>query len=267
MRIVKEPIDVNLFAEEAQQRAPRCNVVWWSPNINDYVPDDWEEYKNKPLYLNEPLVHTLKNPDSPQYSSIHMSLLKDLYRAHFNEEPPKGGGVSHKLIKSDRPIEYWQWDIFEQIQWKASRGVHPNEVKEDMQMLHVRRMDGEDIFNGGWNKREMQKAWKTVRYKVLEAYQGKCVLCHRSSREHEVMLHVDHIIPKTRNPHLALCFDNLQILCEECNEGKSNKFNTDWRPMVSNEIKIYDYLDYKPRVPSYTRETRERDILTTFGRG
>ena len=70
------------------------------------------------------------------------------------------------------------------------------------------------------------------------------------------MLHVDHIIPKTRNPHLALCFDNLQILCEECNEGKSNKFNTDWRPMVSNEIKIYDYLDYQPRLPR-TFPTRE----------
>jgi len=247
MRIIQDLNDVNLFAEETRQEAPRCNVVWWSPEIDAYVPNDWKDYTNKLLYLNEPLLHSLKNPDSPQYSAIHMGLLKDLYRAHFSEEPTKG--FTHKLIKCERPITYWQWDIFEQIRWKSSLGVHPGTVLEDMQMLHARYMDREDIFDG-WNKPKTQKEWKTVRYKVLEAYQGRCVLCHRTPHQHEVVLHVDHIIPKSHNPRIALCFDNLQILCNDCNEGKSNKFNTDWRPMVGNTLKIYEYLDYQPRVPN-----------------
>jgi 5-methylcytosine-specific restriction endonuclease McrA len=42
-------------------------------------------------------------------------------------------------------------------------------------------------------------------------------------------MHVDHIKPKSRYPHLALKFDNLQVLCETCNIEKSNIDETDYR--------------------------------------
>jgi 5-methylcytosine-specific restriction endonuclease McrA len=41
---------------------------------------------------------------------------------------------------------------------------------------------------------------------------------------------VDHIKPRSTHPKLALAFDNLQLLCEDCNIGKSNKCDIDWRP-------------------------------------
>jgi 5-methylcytosine-specific restriction endonuclease McrA len=41
--------------------------------------------------------------------------------------------------------------------------------------------------------------------------------------------HVDHIKPRKTHPHLALDFDNLQILCEDDNHGKANWDSTDWR--------------------------------------
>jgi 5-methylcytosine-specific restriction endonuclease McrA len=42
-------------------------------------------------------------------------------------------------------------------------------------------------------------------------------------------MHIDHIKPKSKFPDLALTEENLQILCRDCNLGKSNRFNTDFR--------------------------------------
>ncbi|WP_207819329.1 HNH endonuclease signature motif containing protein [Parashewanella curva] len=39
-------------------------------------------------------------------------------------------------------------------------------------------------------------------------------------------LHVGHIKPRSRYPELALELSNLQILCSECNIGKSNRSET-----------------------------------------
>jgi len=71
-------------------------------------------------------------------------------------------------------------------------------------------------------------AWKTIRYKALEINGGACQCCGRT-RKHGVILHVDHIKPRSLHPELELRIDNLQVLCEDCNLGKSNKFSTDWR--------------------------------------
>lgn len=70
--------------------------------------------------------------------------------------------------------------------------------------------------------------WRALRYKALELNGGACQCCGRT-RKHGVVLHVDHIKPRSLYPELQLALDNLQILCEDCNLGKSNKFATDWR--------------------------------------
>ena len=43
-------------------------------------------------------------------------------------------------------------------------------------------------------------------------------------------MHVDHIKPRSKYPRLELDFDNLQVLCEDCNLGKSNRYKVDLRP-------------------------------------
>ena len=44
---------------------------------------------------------------------------------------------------------------------------------------------------------------KAAKDGIIHTYQGKCVLCHRSPGQHNVVLHVDHIIPKSKNPNLG----------------------------------------------------------------
>jgi len=43
-------------------------------------------------------------------------------------------------------------------------------------------------------------------------------------------MHIDHIKPRSKYPELTFVFENLQVLCEDCNVGKSNLDETDWRP-------------------------------------
>lgn len=74
------------------------------------------------------------------------------------------------------------------------------------------------------------QSWKALRYKALHASNGRCALCGRSAAEHGVVLHVDHIKPRSLHPDLALELTNLQVLCEDCNMGKGNRDDTDWRP-------------------------------------
>lgn len=70
--------------------------------------------------------------------------------------------------------------------------------------------------------------WLKLRSKAFELYGNKCSCCG-SSPENGAMLHVDHIKPKSLYPELALDIENLQILCERCNIGKSNLSETQWR--------------------------------------
>jgi 5-methylcytosine-specific restriction endonuclease McrA len=63
---------------------------------------------------------------------------------------------------------------------------------------------------------------KTIRAYVLR--NQRCEQCGRTPRDHGVVLHVDHKIPKgwggSDDPN------NLQALCSECNEGKKNYYAT-----------------------------------------
>ena len=70
--------------------------------------------------------------------------------------------------------------------------------------------------------------WRAVRYKALKVGNGSCCLCGATAKD-GVKLHVDHIKPKSLYPHLEYELSNLQVLCEDCNMGKSNKDDTDWR--------------------------------------
>lgn len=70
--------------------------------------------------------------------------------------------------------------------------------------------------------------WAQLRYRVLQKYGAKCMCCGITG-ESGARIMVDHIKPRSKFPELELEFDNMQVLCDSCNRGKSNTDFTDWR--------------------------------------
>jgi hypothetical protein len=60
--------------------------------------------------------------------------------------------------------------------------------------------------------------WRELRFHILKSQGRNCALCHTT----EGVLHVDHIKPRSKYPHLELDPCNLQVLCEDCNLGKTD---------------------------------------------
>jgi len=73
--------------------------------------------------------------------------------------------------------------------------------------------------------------WRKVRMEALKRHGARCQCCGASPATGAV-LNVDHIKPRRLHPHLALDLDNLQVLCAECNHGKGNWDETDWRKNI-----------------------------------
>ena len=72
----------------------------------------------------------------------------------------------------------------------------------------------------------LSQKWRGLRNETLKVYGRKCMKCGTT----EGRIHVDHIKPKSKYPELCFEFDNLQILCEDCNNTKGNVDETDYRP-------------------------------------
>jgi 5-methylcytosine-specific restriction endonuclease McrA len=70
--------------------------------------------------------------------------------------------------------------------------------------------------------------WRKLRRQVINRYGKVCMCCGKLTRGKET--HVDHIQPRSKRRDLELSFENLQILCRKCNDTKSDKHCTDYRP-------------------------------------
>lgn len=72
------------------------------------------------------------------------------------------------------------------------------------------------------------RAWRMMRYVAFRVYGSKCSVCNRDDTE----MHVDHISPRSKHPERELDLNNLQILCKECNLGKSDWDENDLKKVV-----------------------------------
>jgi 5-methylcytosine-specific restriction endonuclease McrA len=110
---------------------------------------------------------------------------------------------------------------------KDVRGdIHPNQ-----QILHLAKIiNRKPCVVVNKTKKEFfdSRAWKILRYQAFEKYGNRCQCCGARPSD-GIALHVDHVKPKSTHPELSLDLNNLQILCEDCNIGKINQFDTDWR--------------------------------------
>lgn len=88
------------------------------------------------------------------------------------------------------------------------------------QKKHLTRKDSSLLF---YESHE----WKALRLQVLIHYGHICMKCGCTAPQKE--MHVDHIKPRHRYRQLELDFNNLQVLCKECNLEKGGHDETDYR--------------------------------------
>jgi len=80
------------------------------------------------------------------------------------------------------------------------------------------------------------REWRELRYQVFMKYDRKCMCCGATPENNNIVIHVDHIKPRSKYPGLELDINNMQVLCEDCNLGKSNISNADFRPVKEPEL-------------------------------
>jgi 5-methylcytosine-specific restriction endonuclease McrA len=104
---------------------------------------------------------------------------------------------------------------------------HQKKIKE------IRNISLEPYSHPDLGKREYSKffestPWRQLRYLALKNTEGSCQCCGAKASD-GVQIHVDHIFPRSRYPHLELSLDNIQVLCSDCNIGKGDWGTDDWR--------------------------------------
>jgi 5-methylcytosine-specific restriction endonuclease McrA len=98
--------------------------------------------------------------------------------------------------------------------------------RERQERIRLCLASGDDFY--------LSKPWRALRRRVFRKYGVRCMKCGVENTE----MHIDHIIPRSQAPGLSLDFENLQVLCRDCNMDKSNKHSTDYRNDDLTELAI-----------------------------
>lgn len=106
---------------------------------------------------------------------------------------------------------------------RTSKKVHVNSLPA------FRRKDN---FYRSWE-------WRTLRMEVLREFGAACQCCGAKRGDlamdgQPVRICVDHIKPLAKHWELRLERSNLQVLCDECNQGKGAWDETDYRAVEAS---------------------------------
>ena len=104
-------------------------------------------------------------------------------------------------------------------------GTNPNALKAKVAVLErrIEQLTAAPAYRPGMGKEFYRtKEWRRVRWHVLSCSNGQCAMCGATARSTGQPMHVDHIKPRSKFPHLELVRSNLQVLCADCNVGKGS---------------------------------------------
>lgn len=121
------------------------------------------------------------------------------------------------------------WEDYDNSQRKDSWGNYPN-ADEHVGLFEQIRREQQQRQQAANNAETFYKSkeWRRLRYQAFSKYGNNCCVCGRGPSDGMVM-HVDHIKPRSLHPHLALEITNLQVMCHECNVSKGNRDEFKWR--------------------------------------
>jgi len=143
------------------------------------------------------------------------------WTAH-QKKPAKKNQIINKVSGNSKTDWAWKPDSSDIPPLKIVSKGNKIQGKRKLKRAKISKFDNNKFYESD--------DWRALRARVLEKYECKCMMCGRSPKDHKIVIHVDHIKPRSKHPELSLDFYNLQLLCADCNLGKSNKYDTDWRP-------------------------------------
>lgn len=115
------------------------------------------------------------------------------------------------------------------LAWFAANepGALAKPIKKTKKPTRLQAVTAKSDFYLSWE-------WRTVRMEVLKEQGFACQCCGATARDRttagaSVRLCVDHIRPISKFWELRLDKTNLQVLCDECNQGKGAWDETDHR--------------------------------------
>ena len=206
---MKNKMAINLFSSAPLD--PYCIITSLYP------------YQYDPFELNifsEEMLHSLRSVRHNFPTHMQM-LLKDF-------SVVAGSDLKNYNSLIGTAIFAWQWNIFKEVRWRVANGAHYMEVLKELRRRTSLLLSPQDIEDPAADSYYNTK-WQLLRSELLEVYGAACSVCGRDYKTHGVVIQGDHIQPKIKRPDLALYFSNLQVLCKDCNVGKSYYYNTDHR--------------------------------------
>jgi 5-methylcytosine-specific restriction endonuclease McrA len=167
------------------------------------------------------------------FCSIRCKIAFDPSQRELKEEKKRNERVlekrkeEEKELKIKLPAHFVKLSKRTKLKKKRKKNKQPKEAKL-IQQPQQKQYSQVIILKGEPRKAHPffdSIAWKNLKYRVYKKYPRMCMCCLGKDKE----LHVDHIKPRSRYPNLALEFDNLQILCRDCNMSKGSDDETDFR--------------------------------------
>jgi 5-methylcytosine-specific restriction endonuclease McrA len=116
---------------------------------------------------------------------------------------------------------------FRQLLKKLNQWYEKQAEIENEEKTITRHVSPQDILKAKELADQRIKVMPAMRWQVFQRDAWKCVSCGRRAAFDDVILHVDHINPRSKGGKDSI--ENYQTLCSICNIGKSNKDNTDLR--------------------------------------
>lgn len=144
--------------------------------------------------------------------------------ANLHIPPKRCWSLEEKCVKAAVLKPVVQFDVAYHTSYTSPKGKNRYRAQKvfhsaDIQNLLDRIGQKEAHKNSQKYQRGLMTA--SLRYEILKRDGFRCVLCGKSAQDGAV-LHVDHIKPVSKGgktePH------NLRTLCEECNLGKSDRY-------------------------------------------
>ena len=120
----------------------------------------------------------------------------------------------------EKRFDGWRKALEAFVKW-ANEGISPEYNEQDStginELINIEDIDKE---SSGTKRRTSRNINWRLRALVLMRDGARCQLCGATPQQHGVRLHIDHIKPWNNGGETIL--ENLQILCEQCNIGKSD---------------------------------------------